>query len=87
MDEEELIHSMVIMSLTGSLEWTILCTETLPEEGQKAVGISYLEKVTCKSCREKSEARIKRVEEKYMTTIMEIPWVKESIKDGVFDEE
>lgn len=67
-----------------SLEWTIVC-------GQ--IGISKLrttgniDDVTCKNCRKISEKRMERIRREVMPRVMKIPWVKEAIKDGAFNDD
>ena len=78
------IHHVRLMSLDKELEWRIVCSEQLEEKAETTGNIG---KVTCKNCREKSEARLKRIQEKYGLRIGKIPWVKEAVNDGVFEQD
>ena len=83
--EEKIIHHTRLMRKNGNdLEWRIVCNEQLIDNEEVTGNI---DKISCPSCREKTEARLKHIQEEYGSKIAAIPWVKEAIKDGVFEDD
>jgi hypothetical protein len=77
---DKIHHIRLMRNNKDGLEWRLVCSEKLVNK-EKVVG--RIEMATCPSCREKTEARLKRISKKYNPLIDKIPWVEEAIKDGV----
>jgi hypothetical protein len=81
-DTRKVHHLQLRRDENGVLDWRVVCDQLSISELRTS---GKLEEVTCKNCRKISEAKLEKIRTKIMPRVMKIPWVKEAIKDGVFD--